>query len=53
MDIIDLNGRLLQRWQNLGNGRILDLSLYAGSIYLAKIYSDKTSIQATLKLVKQ
>jgi hypothetical protein len=53
IDLFDLNGRIVKRWQDQKTGSILYLSDDPIAIYLARITSTNGKINATIKLVKQ
>ena len=53
IDLLDLNGRLLKRWQDQKQGSRLYISNYARSVYIARVYSENGKIMAVLKLIRQ
>ena len=53
VDLLDLNGRLVKRWQGQKNRSRLYLADCAKSIYIARVYSANGKVIAALKLVRQ
>lgn len=53
IDLIDMNGKLVQRWKHQKTGSRLSVSKYARSIYFARVYSPNGKIIGTMKLIKQ
>src|SRR4030095_13302661 len=53
IDLLDLNGRIIKRWQDQQKGSRLNISNYARSFYIVRAYSDKGKIIAVLKLIRQ
>jgi hypothetical protein len=53
IDLFDVNGRIIKRWQNQKKGSRLSLSDCSSAIYFARISSTNGQMNSTLKLVKQ
>lgn len=53
VDLVDLNGRLIQKWSNLKDGSMLNLSSFSNGIYLARFYGTDKKIIAVIKILKQ
>lgn len=53
IDLLDLNGRVIKRWQHQQKGSRLNVSNYARSFYIVRAYSDDGKIIAVLKLLRQ
>jgi hypothetical protein len=53
MDMINLEGRVINTWQNLKNGGEISLSRFPNSIYLIRLYSNRNKLHFIFKIVKQ
>lgn len=53
MDLINLEGRKVNTWQNLKNGNEINLARFSNSIYFVRLYSNDKSSSFVFKIVKQ
>ena len=53
IDLLDVNGRIMNRWKNQKTGTVLYVTGCPSAVYLAKIFSSNGKVNATLKLIKQ
>jgi hypothetical protein len=53
IEMVDLNGRITRRWENIGTGTVLNLSGLSSGIYFARIYSPDGRLNYALKVLKE
>ena len=53
IQLLDMYGKLLNRWEMNGNGMQLDLSSYAAGVYMLKLHNNQNSNESVVKLVKR
>ena len=53
IDLLDLHGRVVKRWQDQQKGSRLYIANYAKSVYIARVYSANGKVIAVLKLIRQ
>ena len=53
MDLVNLEGRTVNSWQNLKNGNEINVARFANSIYFARLYSKDKSSSFVFKILKQ
>lgn len=53
IQLLDMYGKLLNRWEMSGNDRQLDLSSYAAGVYMLKLRNSQNSSESVVKVVKR
>lgn len=53
IQLLDMYGKLLNRWEMNGNDRQLDLSSYAAGVYMLKLRNSQNSTESVVKVVKR
>ena len=53
IQLLDMYGKLLNRWEMNGNDMQLDLSSYAAGVYMLKLRNAQTATESVVKVVKQ
>lgn len=53
IDLLDVSGRVIKRWQNQKKGSLLSLSEYSSAVYFVRISAINGQMSSTLKLIKQ
>ena len=53
LQLFDMYGKMLNRWEMSGENMELDLSLYAAGVYLLKLRNTQTATESVVKVVKQ
>lgn len=52
IQLLDMYGKLLNRWEMNGNDMQLDLSSYAAGVYMLKLRNNQNSTESVVKVVK-
>lgn len=53
LQLFDMYGKMLNRWEMSGENMELDLSPYAAGVYLLKLRNTQTATESVVKVVKQ
>ena len=53
LQLFDMYGKMLNRWEMSGENMELDLSSYAAGVYLLKLRNTQTATESVVKVVKQ
>lgn len=53
LQLFDMYGKMLDRWEMSGENMELDLSSYAAGVYLLKLRNTQTATESVVKVVKQ
>ena len=53
IQLLDMFGKLLNRWEMNGNDTQLDLSSYAAGVYMLKLRNSQNATESVVKVVKQ
>lgn len=53
IQLLDMYGKMLNRWEMSGNDMQLDMSSYAAGVYMLKLRNKQNSTESVVKVVKQ
>lgn len=53
IQLLDMYGKLLNKWEMSGNDMQLDLSSYASGVYMLKLHNSQNSVESVVKVVKR
>ena len=53
VQLFDMYGKLLNKWEMKGENKTLDLSSYAAGVYMLKLVNTQTASESVVKVVKQ